>query len=81
MSNLQASLILIGGPAAVIALVTAVVYGASARRSRRYRPGRPYEFRPVWFLAAGEKDLARSAVPALPAKRGSHARGGASGSW
>jgi hypothetical protein len=31
------------------------VYGGSARRARRYRPGRPFEFTPVWFLAAPEQ--------------------------
>jgi hypothetical protein len=45
---------------AVVALVYAAVYAGSARRAKRYRPGRPFEFTPVWFLAAPEK-----AAPAL----------------
>jgi hypothetical protein len=40
---------------AVVALTYAVVYAGSAKRARRYRPGRPFEFTPVWFLAAPEK--------------------------
>jgi hypothetical protein len=32
----------------------AYAFGGS-RRSRRYRPGRPYDFAPVWFLSAPER--------------------------
>jgi hypothetical protein len=46
----------------IIPVVTAAVIAAlsfvgsdSRRRTRRYRPGRPYDFRPVWFLAAPEQ--------------------------
>ena len=39
---------------AVVAVVYAAVYAGSARRAKRYRPGRPFEFTPVWFLAAPE---------------------------
>lgn len=39
----------------VIALVSGLIYAGSARRSRRYRPGRPFEFAPVWFLSAPER--------------------------
>jgi hypothetical protein len=38
-----------------VALVYAAVYAGSARRAKRYRPGRPFEFTPVWFLASPEK--------------------------
>jgi hypothetical protein len=38
-------------PLAVIATVFAIVYGSSAARSKRYRPGRPFATAPVWFLA------------------------------
>ena len=43
-------------PAAVIGSVMALVLagGDRTRRTRRYRPGRPYDFQPVWFLAAPE---------------------------
>ncbi|MCI0687252.1 MAG: hypothetical protein L0Y54_08455, partial [Sporichthyaceae bacterium] len=29
-----------------------LVAAGSSRRSKRYRPGRPFVFSPVWFLAA-----------------------------
>ena len=44
-------------PLGVIAVVAALVMSGSdrSRRSRRYRPGRPYDFQPMWFLAAPER--------------------------
>jgi hypothetical protein len=47
---------------AVIALIYAIVYAGSARRSKRYRPGRPFEFAPVWFLAAPDRQAANAGV-------------------
>ncbi len=56
LSITQTVLVFVGIPAAVIAAVYAAVYGTSARRSsKRYRPGRPFHFTPVWFLAAPEQ--------------------------
>ncbi len=31
------------------------MYAGGSRRTKRYRPGRPFEFTPVWFLAAPEQ--------------------------
>jgi hypothetical protein len=44
-------------PAAIITLVVTLVFGGSdrTRRTKRYRPGRPYDFRPIWFLASPEQ--------------------------
>jgi hypothetical protein len=42
------------------------------RRGKRYRPGRPYEFRPVWFLSAPEQ-LADEGPDEHKALRGSGA--------
>jgi hypothetical protein len=44
-------------PLAVLAVVTALTFAGSdrGRRARRYRPGRPYDFEPVWFLASPEQ--------------------------
>jgi hypothetical protein len=41
-------------PLGVIAVVAALVASGStrARPARRYRPGRPYDFKPIWFLAS-----------------------------
>jgi hypothetical protein len=44
-------------PLGVILLVSALVFAGSdrTRQTRRYRPGRPYDFQPIWFLAAPEQ--------------------------
>jgi hypothetical protein len=85
-------------PVGVILLVASVVLSGSnrTRRSRRYRPGRPYDFQPVWFLAAPERVTTQRALsghgsaPALEAailEDSTGARvapgsvGGASDSW
>jgi hypothetical protein len=41
-------------PLGVIAIVAALVASGSrrSRPARRYRPGRPYDFKPIWFLAS-----------------------------
>jgi hypothetical protein len=49
-------LIYVGIPLAVIAIIFALVYASGARGAKRYRPGRPYDFAPVWFLARPEAD-------------------------
>ncbi|GAA5182758.1 hypothetical protein GCM10023322_20370 [Rugosimonospora acidiphila] len=77
MSITQTALVFAGIPIVVIAAVFALVYGTSARRSsKRYRPGRPFTFTPVWFLAAPERvigegpgatELPAAHRPTLPA--------------
>src|SRR4051794_12569439 len=63
LSITETVLIFVGVPAAVIALVYAAVYSTTARRAdKRYRPGRPFAFEPVWFLAA-PSPLAAEAAP------------------
>ena len=52
---METTLIFAGGPAAITLLVVGAVYAGGSRRSKRYRPGRPFEFTPVWFLAAPEQ--------------------------
>lgn len=44
-------------PTALVVLVAALslLGGGAERRKRRYRPGRPYDFSPIWFLAAPER--------------------------
>jgi hypothetical protein len=54
LSIAETLLIFAGIPVAIVAIVYALVYGANGRRtSKRYRPGRPFTFAPVWFVAAG----------------------------
>lgn len=67
MSILQTLLIFAGIPLAVFLLVAGLVYAASGRGSPRYRPGRPYSFAPVWYVAAVPPDRADGGAPALPA--------------
>ena len=90
-------LVYVGIPVGVIALVAALVMSGSdrSRRARRYRPGRPYDFQPIWFLASPERvsgapDGHRATAAALEApflEDSSGARvlpgpvGGASDSW
>jgi len=54
LSITETLLVFVGIPAVVVATIYGLVYGTTARRvSKRYRPGRPFTFAPVWFLAAG----------------------------
>ena len=55
MSIIETTLIFAGIPAAVILLIAGAVYAGGSRRSRRYRPGRPFDFTPVWFLSVPEQ--------------------------
>ncbi|GAA2390849.1 hypothetical protein [Dactylosporangium salmoneum] len=55
MSIIETTLIFAGIPAAVILIIAGAVYAGGSRRSKRYRPGRPFEFTPVWFLSAPEQ--------------------------
>lgn len=51
----QTVLTFVGAPLAVIAIVAAIVYaGGGKARAKRYRPGRPYDFAPVWFTASAK---------------------------
>jgi hypothetical protein len=53
------TLVVFGGtPLAVVAVIYGLVYAGSARSNdRRYRPGRPFDFQPVWFLSAPDQQL------------------------
>jgi len=70
-------------------VITALVYAGGRHTSKRYRPGRPFEFRPVWFLAAPDRQMSpvagRDLVPVrqLPPTRSARAKetGGASDRW
>ncbi len=55
MSIIETVLVFAGIPLLVVLVVYGAVYGTAARRaSKRYRPGRPFTFTPVWFLAGSE---------------------------
>jgi hypothetical protein len=68
LTRIETVLIYAGIPALVIKVVFGLVFGAETLRGggRRYRPGRPYEFRPVWFLSAPERDTATLPARGMP---------------
>ncbi|WP_444543448.1 aa3-type cytochrome oxidase subunit CtaJ [Micromonospora lutea] len=60
-------LVFVGIPAAIVLVITGLVYAGSqggGGGAKRYRPGRPFSFTPVWFLGRPE-ELADSAGTAL----------------
>jgi hypothetical protein len=63
---METLLIFVGIPVGVALVVAGLVYGGGSRRNKRYRPGRPFEFRPVWFLSVPEQLHGESHRPALP---------------
>lgn len=57
LSVLSTVLVFVVIPVAIVGIVAALVLsgGDKGRKSRRYRPGRPYDFAPIWFLASPEQ--------------------------
>ena len=55
MSIIETTLIFAGIPAAVIVLIAGAIYAGGSGGGKRYRPGRPFEFTPVWLLSAPEQ--------------------------
>ncbi|SCG51154.1 aa3-type cytochrome oxidase subunit CtaJ [Micromonospora coxensis] len=69
MSVTETALIFAGIPAAVVLVIAGLVFAGnrgSGGGAKRYRPGRPFDFTPVWFLGRPEQ-LADSAGTALAA--------------
>lgn len=69
LSIIETTLIFAGIPAAVILLIAGAVYAGGSRRSKRYRPGRPFEFAPVWFLSVPEQMTKAAETRALTGVR------------
>ncbi|WP_431883010.1 aa3-type cytochrome oxidase subunit CtaJ [Micromonospora gifhornensis] len=94
-------LVFVGIPAAVVLVIAGLVYAGSSRDggggAKRYRPGRPFNFTPVWFLgqpgeladSAGAVLAAGAQAPALTSRKQEQAgvetpaggTGGASDRW
>jgi hypothetical protein len=57
VSVLNTVLVFVIIPAVIVALVVVLSRAGSdsGRQSRRYRPGRSYDFAPIWFLASPEQ--------------------------
>jgi hypothetical protein len=90
LSFVELLLLAFGGAIAVGAVISALVYAGNRQESKRYRPGRPFDFRPVWFLAAPDRQIKTVragrelvAVRRSPASRPARAKetGGASDRW
>ncbi|HEX6075429.1 MAG TPA: hypothetical protein VFZ32_09220 [Micromonosporaceae bacterium] len=92
MSIVETVTVFVGLPALVIAVVAGLVYLSGARSSRRYRPGRPFEFSPVWFLSSPEvvntgtphtdgHPAIESGAAQERAESSAGVKGGARGSW
>jgi hypothetical protein len=59
-------------PLAVVLLIYVLVYGTSAARSRRYRPGRPFEPTAVWYVAGGDSEAAAKVAETREVTAGAH---------
>ncbi|TAM91298.1 MAG: hypothetical protein EPN43_04575 [Jatrophihabitans sp.] len=79
MSPIETALVFAGIPLVVIILVVLGVYGkALLHQPNRYRPGRPWNFAPAWYVPHPEA-LATVQRPQLSGS--TTAVGGASGEW
>ena len=56
MSPVETALVFGGIPVGFVLIVWIWVFSTGRRPTPRYRPGRPYDFTPVWYLAAREGD-------------------------
>jgi hypothetical protein len=75
LSIIETLVVFAGIPLAVVAVIFGLVYAGSARSNdRRYRPGRPFDFQPVWFLSAPEQQAsaANGHAPAAHAVSGAN---------
>lgn len=56
MSVWQTVLVFVVAPLGGLALLALMVFGAGGHHSQRYRPGRPWEHEPVWYLPRPDGD-------------------------
>jgi hypothetical protein len=67
LSATETALIFVGIPAAITLLIAVLVLAPSGRGGpHRYRPGRRFDFTPVWFLSSPEQLAEPSTRTALP---------------
>jgi hypothetical protein len=94
MSIVETVLIFVGIPLGVFLLFALLTLGPGAARAPRYRPGSPWNYRPVWYVPHPDHDgpvstlqaYGSSAASTRLAVRGAveqpaKASGGASGEW
>jgi hypothetical protein len=71
-------------PVAIVVIIWGLASIGGPQARRRYRPGRPYEFIPVWYLANhrhGPGDAGRPALPPAAEEAMQGTTGGASDRW
>lgn len=55
MSVTETVLVFAGIPLAIVLVISGLAALGGGQAAKRYRPGRPFDFAPVWFLAAPEQ--------------------------
>ena len=81
MTIVETVLVFVGIPAGIVALVVFGVYGKSMlRQPNRYRPGRPWNYAPSWYVPHPDA-IAQHAEHAEMTSGATTAVGGASGEW
>ncbi|MEV0732982.1 hypothetical protein [Polymorphospora sp. NPDC050346] len=61
-------LIYVGIPVLIVLVIAGLgMVGGGGRGTPRYRPGRPFDFTPVWFLSSPEQVSPGAEAAALPA--------------
>lgn len=85
MSGTEQVLFLVGLPAVAVAVIWTLASIGGPQARKRYRPGRPYDYTPVWYVAnhRGHESGARSEAPQLESSSASvgGSTGGASDRW
>ncbi|HEX5542842.1 MAG TPA: hypothetical protein VFX60_14985 [Micromonospora sp.] len=66
MSASDTILVFVGIPAAIVLIITVLVMASEGRVPGRYRPGRRFDFAPVWFLSAPDQVAQTPKQAALP---------------
>jgi hypothetical protein len=80
VSIVQTVLVFAGIPAAIIAFLFVAVYGRSmVSQPNRYRPGKPWDFPPSWYVP--HPDAVLHSVHPDDETSSTTAVGGASGEW
>lgn len=67
LSVSETVLVYIGIPAALVLVIAGLVMLGSRRTAKRYRPGRSFDFTPVWFLSSPQPVPTAAGQAELPA--------------